>query len=621
VSGRASAWELPPLSPRGTARQRLDPAPAYPPALAASLADADLDDGALALAWEVARWAHELPAADRAALLAIVARSLVAVADGSTRMPVDAAERALLARLPELVGAPGDRRPLVLAGQHLYHQKLLASEDHLVAAVRARLGQAAAFATADVARVVDAACAGATPAPSDEQRAAVRAALGQRVAVVTGGPGTGKTTIALVLVRALARLGVAPDAIGLCAPTGKAANRLEQALRGGLGALPAPTAEDLALADGCPPAQTLHRLLGYSPSAGRFQHHENNRLAARAVIVDEASMIDLPLMERLLRALADDALLILIGDADQLPSVRAGAVFRDLAPLGVRLLQSFRMDPRQGAGRRILDAAAAVNAGDAAALAASLDERAGAGDLAFAGVELLPPAAREGLLERWYVERVATAPGLDAVAGRGCALRGGRFTPEDEARLLALYHHQQRFRLLCITRARPTGVVATNAWLHRRRGAGAGAFAPGEPIMMLRNDYDRGLWNGDQGLVLRAHGDGRGGRLVAAFPTRDGLGAFDLDGLGDAIELSYALTVHKAQGSEHDEVALLLPDAPLPLLTREVAYTALTRSRRAVVVCGAPAVLAAAVARPMRRSSGIGEKLADVTPARPPAAG
>src|SRR5207253_1491241 len=138
-----------------------------------------------------------------------------------------------------------------------------------------------------------AACADATPVPSDEQRAAVRAALGRGLAVITGGPGTGKTTIALALVRALARLGIAPTEIRLAAPTGKAANRLEEALRGGLAALAAPSAEDRALVDGCPPAETLHRLLGYSPGAGRFQHHENNRLAARAVVVDEASMIDL----------------------------------------------------------------------------------------------------------------------------------------------------------------------------------------------------------------------------------------------------------------------------------------------------------------------------------------
>jgi exodeoxyribonuclease V alpha subunit len=600
------------LSPLGTARQRLEPSPLpLPPALAEALVDAELGEEHAFLAWQLAAWAEPLSPPERAAFQALVARSLLAVAHGSTRLQVDEPARALLRLIPELVGAPGERRPFILEGEHLYHQRLLACEDRIAAAVRARAGAASRFT--DVDPIVAAVVASSAPRPSDEQAAAVTAALSRQLTVITGGPGTGKTTIVVALVRALCRLGVAPERIALAAPTGKAGHRLEESLAAGLAGVAAPEAADRALLAARPSAQTLHRLLGYSPSTHGYQHHEHSHLPHEIVIVDEGSMIDLRLMDRLLRALGPQAVLVLLGDAGQLPSVDAGAVFRDLEPLAVRLARSYRADPAQAAGRRILEVAAQVRAGDAA-FAALLDARATAADVSFTGVELVPAAAREALLERWYVERVAALPGFGELVAQTWHWRTGGgedagFAPEDAARLDALAAHHQRFRLLCATRGRPSGVDATNASLHRRHGAGRAPFAAGEPIMMLRNDYERGLWNGDQGLVLRVREDGRGPRLVAAFKTQGRWRIWDLASVRDTLALAYALTVHKAQGSELEEVALLLPDEPLPILSRELLYTAITRSRRAVVVCGAPAVLAAGVALTHVRSSGITEKL------------
>jgi len=456
-----------------------------------------------------------------------------------------------------------------------------------VAALAGRLGPGA-FAAGAIDQAVAAVVASASPRPTEEQAAVVRAALGRRFAVITGGPGTGKTTIVLALVRALLGLGLQPEEIALGAPTGKAANRLEEALR------------DTGLA-----AETLHRRLGYSPHAGTFAFGPHHRLPHRAVIVDEGSMIDLFLMERLAAAVADGALLVLLGDADQLPSVEAGAVFRDLGSLALPLTRSFRMDPAQAAGRRLFEAAGAVKRGELPAL----DGRASAADLAFDGAELVPAAAREALLERWYADRIAARPDFAALVAGEYRLGEDGFADEDAVRLDALHRHYQSCRLLCLTRGRPTGVEAVNAWLHRRHGAGAAAFGAGEPILMLRNDYDRRLYNGDQGLVVRVREGGRTPRLMAAFLVGGRWAAWDLDGVRDTIELAFALTVHKAQGSESDEVALLLPDVPIPLLSRELLYTALSRGRRGVVVCGSPAVLAAGVARPLARASGVGEKL------------
>jgi exodeoxyribonuclease V alpha subunit len=598
--------ELPPLSPRGTARQRLSPAPAYPPALAAELEDADLGDELLYLAWQVSAWADEV---QRPALLSLLARTFGELARGSTRVRVSADEGALLGAASAVVGAPGQRKPLILDGHWLYTEKLFTSEERLVAALAKRL-DASAFAPEAIERAVAEVVATATPRPTDEQAAVVRAVLGRRFAVVTGGPGTGKTTIVLALVRALVRLGLQPAEIALAAPTGKAANRLEEALRAGLEQAEAPA--DQGLRATAPAAETLHRRLGYSPHAGAFQFGPHNRLPHRAVIVDEGSMIDLFLMERLAAAVADGALLVVMGDADQLPSVDAGAVFRDLAPLGLRLTRSFRMDPGRTAGRRILEVARAVQAGEPAALGPLLHERTGAAAVMFDGAELVPAAAREALLERWYTERIAARPDFEALISREHTLHEAELTPDDLACLETLSRHYQSFRLLCLTRARATGVEAVNAWLHRRHGAATAALIAGEPILMLRNDYERGLYNGDQGLVVRVREDGRPARLMAAFPVAGRWSLWDLDGLRDTVELAFALTVHKAQGSEYDDVALLLPDAPMPLLSRELLYTAISRARRAVVVCGPPAVLSAGVSRALTRSSGVGERLAAV---------
>lgn len=619
--------DLPPLSPRGTARQRLAPLAAYPPELAAELRDADGDaergSEALTLAWQVAEWVPD-PAV-RAAVLPLFARTLAAVAQGSTRLPVDAPARALLVAAGAVVGRPGDRRPFILDDDdHLYPERLLASEDRLVTALAARLRRPPLFAVEDVDRVIAAVTAAATPSPSVEQRAAVRAAVRGRFAVVTGGPGTGKTSVVVSLVRTLIGLGVAPDAIALAAPTGKAANRLEEALT-------AHAVTDAARA-AVPKAETLHRLLGYLPRAGAFVRGAHHRLAQRAVIVDEGSMIDLLLMERLAAAVADDALLVILGDADQLPSVQAGAVFRDLAALvtdpagtspGVRLTRSFRLDPGRGEGRQILELGRAVRTGEPTALDALFAVRPSADALAFSGAELVPAAALPGLLERWYSERVAALPDFPALAFGVYHLGEDGLSPADEVRLELLHRHFQSFRLLCLTRGRPTGIEACNAWLHRRHDPAASAFAPGEPILMLRNDYDRGLYNGDQGLVVQVREGTRPARAMALFPVAREAGvslagapargrrwsAFDLDSLRDTLEHAHAMTVHKAQGSEYQDVVLVLPDAPIPLLSRELLYTALSRSRRAVVVCGSPSVLAAGVARPLIRSSGVADKL------------
>jgi exodeoxyribonuclease V alpha subunit len=391
-----------------------------------------------------------------------------------------------------------------------------------------------------------------------------------------------------------------------------------------------------------PAARTLHRLLGQgrARAAGldgeALTHGPRFPLPYDAVIVDEASMIDLFLMRSLVAALAPGARLVLLGDADQLPSIRAGSVFADLCQAlpdrcVIRLTRSHRMSPADPAGAEILRVATAANQGEIppGALAA----RASPGDLAGTAVERLPSSQLGPFVEHWYRalrERVG-ATGASDLHVYECS-SGGRLEAGDRAveRLLAAHSAE---RVLCVTRRGFAGRSADelNAAFHamaatagRARGeigdlpfsrgatatAGSG-FLPGEPVMVLRNDYRRGLFNGDQGLVLRVRGADRSERLGVAFRQADGVRVFPLAELatGTDLGLAYAVTVHKAQGSELERAALILPNEDLPLLSRELVYTALSRARRHVVIVGDPDVLALAVGRRLPRRSGLPARL------------
>ena len=316
---------------------------------------------------------------------------------------------------------------------------------------------------------------------------------------------------------------------------------------------------------------TLHRLLGLSGGAvrlrgGEFRHHENRPLPYAAVIVDEASMVGLALMEQLSRALAPDARLVLIGDGDQLPAVEVGSVFRDLVATvpTIRLTESHRMNPADPAGAAVLDAASAIAAGNLGTRGMPAARRAD--ELPFAGFACLEPdattpqSARRALsafIDHWYETWIR--PGADAARG-SFALRPGRddeIDPSATAAVMAALERQQRSRLLTVTRRGFAGADRINADLAQRAAADAGRAAPaggeihpGTPVMITRNDYDRGLYNGDQGVVLSVvRGKGEPSMPAAVFRAR-GIAAcrFPCSALQGALAVAYASTVHKAQG-------------------------------------------------------------------------
>jgi exodeoxyribonuclease V alpha subunit len=288
------------------------------------------------------------------------------------------------------------------------------------------------------------------------------------------------------------------------------------------------------------------------------------------------------------------------------------------------------MDPTDPAGRAIYRAAKALNAGDAGALLRdpAADDALDAPDdvppvrvraridaVAFAGPELL--VQRAGFLDRWIAERVRGLAGFDERVRRTFRRGPDGFEGDDLAELAALFRHFESARLLCLTRgeAPGSGAAWVNARVHEALGGEHdGAWLPGEPVLMGRNDYDRGLFNGDGGLVLSVAGE-RGAAPMVVFPVGAGYEAFPLDPLRADLELAYAMTVHRSQGSEFDHVGVLLPDEDAALLTREIVYTAATRSRKAVTFVGDPALLLLAAGRPAVRHSGLGARLAAAEPA------
>jgi exodeoxyribonuclease V alpha subunit len=432
-----------------------------------------------------------------------------------------------------------------------------------------------------------------------EQRTAALATVRRLTTVLTGGPGRGKTTTVAGLLALLAEqaehAGGRRLRIALAAPTGKAAARMREAVAESLQAPPAPgrpafTADDRRRLAGLQ-AGTLHRLLGPRPgSSTRFRHDRSNRLPHDVVVVDETSMVSLTLMARLLEAVRPDARLVLVGDPDQLASVEAGAVLADLVT-GLRerdddVVSALVTDHRSESGA-ITRLAAAIQGGDPEAVLAELT----AGDGA---VRLVHPDDAAGLTA---LQDELTR---HAVAVRALALAG------DAAGALTA---AGRHRLLCAHREGPWGAAHWNRLVERRLGDASGAYLgaavgaewyAGRPVLVTANDYGLGLFNGDTGVVvadgeaLRAHlGDGA---------------SFAVSRLGD-VESVYAMTVHKSQGSQAEEVTVLLPDESSPLLTRELFYTAVTRARRRVRVVGTPDAVRAAVVRRARRATGLAERL------------
>ena len=428
-----------------------------------------------------------------------------------------------------------------------------------------------------------------------EQRAAARVALTHRTSVLTGGPGTGKTTAVAGLLALLAERAEAPLRIALAAPTGKAAARLQEAVEREVAGLGADDQQRLAGLR----AVTLHRLLGPRPdTSSRFRHHRDNRLPHDVVVVDETSMVSLTMMARLLEAVRPDARLVLVGDPDQLASVEAGAVLADLVAGFEESADSpvaaLRRTHRFGA--RIGALADALRTGDADAALAEL--RAGSTE-----VELVD-AGDEAAVTRFREQVTDVAAELRRAGEAG----------DREAALQALAGH----RLLCAHREGPFGVTGWNRLVERLVAERTGVthydeWYAGRPILVTANDYDQLLNNGDMGATVR-DAEGRLRVVVQLGGTTRELATSRLAG----VETVHAMTVHKSQGSQARVVSVVLPDEQSRLLTRELFYTAVTRAQERVRVVGTEAGIRAAIGREVQRASGLRGRLRQALARTPP---
>lgn len=488
---------------------------------------------------------------------------------GASEWPSAAAWRVALEAAPALIGAPGDRRPFVLDGRRLYLARSLAEEESIATAVRQR---------------------------------AARGALG----ILLGGPGTGKTTkVARDLVARLDAVapGDAAPRIALAAPTGKAAARMGEAVRTACQRAAAPPELiERILAE---PARTVHALLGFHPGrAERFTYRAGHCLPHDIVIVDEASMLSSTLMHHLLAAVRPDAELRLVGDPDQLASVDAGTVLGDIAVFGGAHHAGSALHGRietlekvhRAESRAILDLARAIRGGEADTALGIL--RAGGGTVVW-----VDPDAPGGL------DRLEREVGAHA-ARLGAAARGGdpRTILETRAAL----------QVLCGHREGPMGVAGWNARIERGLGIGpADVWYPGRPVIVTRNSRALGLANGDVGVIVPLEmGGGLGAesagetRMQALFGLPEQAVRLPVSRLED-IATVHALTIHKSQGSEYDHAVVVLPERPSRIVTRELLYTGVTRARRQVTVVGSEDVIRAAIDRPIRRATGLTERLDD----------
>ncbi len=521
-----------------------------------------------------------------------------------------------------VVKRPGSFAPLILDGtDRLYLYRYWDYEDQLAQVLSRRLH---APLTVDEGRLKRGVETLFDPTPEAwGQRLAACLAVLKAFCVITGGPGTGKTTTLVKILALLLDQFGCELRIYLAAPTGKAAARLQEAVARGKVALKGRVGEAV-LAAIPTNASTLHRLLGPLPDGVYFRHHRDNPLGLDVLVIDEASMVDLALMTKAAWALPDHARLIMLGDRDQLASVEAGAVLAELCngsggyseALAAQLANLTGAKPPTGPGTPLDDAIAALQhsyrfGGDS-----------GIGRLARAINQGRLGQLRE-LLDRpprgVQVQALGTDPLIELLQAmeKGFESYFQAVASGDPNRAFAAF---SAFQVLCPQRRGPVGVERLNAAFEEGRrqalGLRGGEWYPGRAVMVTRNDYTLHLYNGDVGIALP---DALAtNRLRVYFQTLDGgVRSIAMTRL-PAFEPAFAITVHKSQGSEFDAILLVLPPEEVPVMTRELIYTAITRARRQVVIYGNGDDLLGAVQRSIRRTSGLRDRLVNEDNNKPP---
>ena len=523
-----------------------------------------------------------------------------------------------------VVGKPGTFAPLILDDQaRLYLHRYWSYETKLASAIK-RLAKEHTLQVdwkilgEGLSRLFSA----ETAAEVDWQMVAAYAAIRKRLCIISGGPGTGKTrTVVLLLALLLEQADNANLRIALAAPTGKAAARLQEAVKNAKAALPCSQEIKDRLPD---EASTIHRLLRSVPDSPYFRHNADNPLPIDVVIVDEASMVDLALMAKLVAAIPPSARLILLGDKDQLASVEAGAVLADICNAGARRAFSKEFSGQFGeiTGKKLLPGAASTGPSDLGDCIVELRKNYRFGENS--GIYSLSQAVNDGDAER-AIEVLRTA-GRSPDSQISWRLSPEPATLKEALKPQVLNNFSSylkcedpeaalrcfgQFRILCAVRNGPLGVENINRLVEEiLADAGlieaGGNYHAGRPLLITRNDYNLRLFNGDIGVLLQ---DAKRGELRAYFSGPD-------ESLRDFLplrlpvhETAYAMTVHKSQGSEFERVLMILPADDSAILTRELVYTGLTRASKQVELWAAEKPFRTMIQRKISRRSGLRDAL------------
>jgi exodeoxyribonuclease V alpha subunit len=521
-----------------------------------------------------------------------------------------------------VVGNPGEYKPLILDDRsRLYLFRYWEYQEKLADSIRRRIHDTGV--DSDIGLLKEELIRLFPFNETEEinwQRVAAFTALTKQFCVISGGPGTGKTSIVATILALLLKQAKSERLrIALIAPTGKAAAKLQEAIRSMKTKLACPNSIKEEIPE---EASTIHRMLGFIPDSPYFRHNAKNTLPVDVVVVDEASMVDLALMSKLIQALPLQARIMLLGDKDQLASVEAGAVLGDICDTGTEhsFSQGFCKDCKEVTGytihtqqnvtpeSEIRDCIIQLEknyrfGSDSGIGAVSYAVNTGDGDRA---IKCMKSAVYEDITWKSLPHPNDLPQVIKAtiIQGYGDYLRARN--------PFEVFQVFERFQILCAIRQGPFGVAALNILAEKilreeslinpdRR------WYPGRPVLITRNDYTLRLFNGDMGIVLSDPSVNN--ELRVFFPSTDGtVKKFHPFRLPEH-ETVYAMTVHKSQGSEFDKVLLVLPDRESPVLTRELIYTSITRAKKSVEIWGNENVFRTAVSRYIERTSGLRDAL------------
>jgi exodeoxyribonuclease V alpha subunit len=496
---------------------------------------------------------------------------------GHSCIQIDEKARALVlaSGLAALAGQSEGKLPLVVERDRLYLHRYWFYENRLAMQIKAMAKVSHSLENLDAVleRYFE-----PVVGETDDQREAAEMAVKKSFSIITGGPGTGKTTTVVRILAVLQELADEPLHIALAAPTGKAAMRLQESIGFNKAGLPCSEAVKKHIPE---TVTTLHRLLGAKPPSPYFRHNADKPLVHDLVVVDEASMVDLALMSKLLDALKPGARLILLGDKDQLASVESGAVLADLTAALPE--HTFELKKSHRFNENIKKLAEAVNLqqDEVAWQVLQGDD----GNAAMLDHNLVDYVAGQ---QAEYLRLIKAGAGFDEVC-----------------------RAFSRFQVLCSNRQGKNGVADINGRVEQKLVEQnlvslSGLWYSGRPVMVTQNNASMHLYNGDIGLCMPDKD--QGGKLMVFFQRADGSVKKYLPARVPHCETVFAMTIHKSQGSEFEEVLIVLPDAVNPVLTKELLYTAITRAKKTIRLVADEAVFAATVRQKVERISGLVDK-------------